>query len=207
VAAAALDVGDWFQFTVEDPEAASEPLPGGGRRFLVRALVDSRPFETFHVDVGTDDPIVEPTQLLTMPALLEFADIPPALVPCFPITQQMAEKIHAYTRPYATGASSRVKDFVDILLLAELQSMSVGVARQAVEATFAARNTHPIPAELPAPPGSWAQPFRKMADETCLPWRELGDAMIAAQQFVDPMLKGIDAGTWNPLCWAWEPRA
>lgn len=41
-------------------------------------------------------------------------------VPCYPVTQQIAEKLHAYTRPHKMGESSRVMDFIDIILMAEL---------------------------------------------------------------------------------------
>jgi len=184
---AALDVNDWFRYTVEQPNAGQEALLGGGRRFFVHALLDSRPFELFHVDVGVDDPMLEPVQFLAMPALLDFADIAPALVPCYPITQQLAEKVHAYTRPHVTGESSRVKDLVDILLLAGLQPLLGLTLRLALQATFEARNTHPLPATLAPPPESWAQPLRRMADETGLAWRDLDEATTAAMQFLNPV--------------------
>ncbi len=204
VNAAILDVGDWFRFVVEQLEAEQEPLPGGGRRFHVQALLDSRPFELFHVDVGMNDPMIEPVQMLIMPALLNFADIAPSVVPCFPISQQIAEKVHAYTRPHASGVSSRVKDLVDILLLAGLQPVEGSFQRQALVATFEGRFTHPLPLALPNPPANWAQPLRRLADETGLPWRNLDDATLAAQQFVDPVLQDQNHGMWNPIEWAWE---
>lgn len=203
VDAASLDVNDWFRFVVEQPE--TEPLlGGGGRRFYVHSLLDSRPFERFHVDVGINDPMIEPVQLLQMPALLEFADISPVVVPCFPITQQIAEKVHAYTRPHVSGGSSRVKDLVDILLLAGLQPLLGLALHQALQATFEAVGTHPLPATLPAPPESWTQPLRRMADETGLAWREIDDAVTAIQQFVNPVLQSQHTGRWNPISWTWE---
>ena len=45
--------------------------------------------------------------------LLAFAGIPPAEIPSYPLTQQVAEKLHAYTRPRATGEGSRVKDMLN----------------------------------------------------------------------------------------------
>jgi hypothetical protein len=199
-----LEVNDWFRFVVEQPKTEQATLHGGGRRFNVQALLDSRPFELFHVDVGTDDPMLEPVQLLQMPALLDFADISPTVAPCFPITQQIAEKVHAYTRPHASGASSRVKDLVDILLLAGLQPLVGLPLRQALQATFEARGTHPLPLTLPIPPDSWSQPLRRMADETGLAWREVGDAVTAAQQFVEPVLQSQKAGEWDPITWLWK---
>jgi hypothetical protein len=104
VRAALLDVGDWFQFEVERPAAESLAGPMGGLRFPVRGLLDGRRFETFHVDVGCGDPLIEPVDTLTTPPLLVFAGLPPTPVPCYPLTQQVAEKVHAYTRPRAEAA-------------------------------------------------------------------------------------------------------
>ncbi len=205
VNAASLDINDWFRFAVEEPRREPELLPGGGgRRFHVHSLLDSRPFELFHVDIGMDDPMIEPAQLLQMPALLEFADISPTVVPCFPITQQIAEKVHAYTRPHVSGVSSRVKDLVDILLLAGLQPLPGLVLRQALQATFEALDTHPLPTALPDPPRSWALPLRRMADETGLAWREINDVARASQQFMNPVLESQEIGSWNPIGWVWE---
>jgi hypothetical protein len=52
-----LDLGDWFQFEVERPTAEIPVEPIGGVRFQVRALLDKRRFETFHIDVGWGDPL------------------------------------------------------------------------------------------------------------------------------------------------------
>ena len=202
--AASLDVNDWFRFVVERTQGEEDLLPGGGKRFYVRALLDSRPFESFHVDIGMSDPMIEPVQLLPMPALLDFAGIAPTVAPCFPITQQIAEKVHAYTRSHVSGMNSRVKDLVDILLLAGLQPLFGAPLRQALQATFDARDTHPLPATLSSPPASWAQPLRRMADETALAWRDLDDAVRAAQKFVDPVLQHQNAGRWDPIPWTWE---
>ena len=205
VNAASLDLNDWFRFVVERPKTEPEPLfGGGGRRFYVHSLLDSRPFELFHLDIGMNDPMIEPVQLLQMPALLEFADISPTVVPCFPVTQQIAEKVHAYTRPHVSGVSSRVKDLVDILLLAGLQPLLGSALQQALRATFEALDTHTLPTVLPDPPKSWAQPLRRMADETGLAWREIDDAMRASQQFMNPVLENQHIDRWNPIKWTWE---
>ena len=205
VRAALLDLEDWFQFEVERP--AAEPLAGpvGGLRFPVRGLLDGRRFETFHVDVGWGDPLIEPAETLTTPPLLAFAGIPPTPVPCYPLTQQVAEKVHAYTRPRATGRSSRVKDLVDILLIAELGEMDGQVLRQALEATFDTRETDDLPGHLPDPPATWRVPFRRLAGETGLDYETLHDAAEAARRFLDPVLGSEALGVWDPEKWSWQP--
>ena len=124
VRAASLEAGDWFRFEVTRRESGS-PDRFGGMRFHTQSLLDGRPFERFHVDVGVGDPVVEPAERLATPALLEFADIRSTVVLCYPLTQQLAEKVHAYARPRPSGESSRVKDLVDILLIADSEVSTV----------------------------------------------------------------------------------
>ena len=205
VRGALLDLGDWFQFEVEQPTAEIPEEPIGGVRFQVRALLDNRRFETFHIDVGWGDPLIEPVDTLSTPALLGFAGIPPTAIPCYSLTQQVAEKVHAYTRPRASGEGSRVKDLVDILLIAELRQMDGPLLQQALQTTFDTRRTHPMPTQFPDPPATWSMPFRRLAEETGLGYRMLSDASEAARVFLDPVLRGGVAGKWDPMAWSWTP--
>lgn len=106
---AALDLGDYFEFEIGEATVVATGAPEGGLRFPVRCLLDGRLFEGFQLDLGQGDPLTDKAETLTGPALLELAGIPPARVPCYPLTTQIAEKVHAYTRPYAAGESSRVR--------------------------------------------------------------------------------------------------
>jgi len=198
VHAAWVNLRDWFEFEV------AQPAPRSGLRFPVQARLDSRAFETFHVDVGTGDPLVEPAENLSAPPLLEFADIQPALVPCYPLSQQIAEKVHAYTRPYATGEGSRVKDWVDILLMAELGKFNQPTLMQALQATFTARGTHALPTRLPAPPATWTTPYRRLSRELGLGYRTLADAREAMARFLDPVLQAQTNRVWDPVTWSWQ---
>ncbi len=111
--ATARDLKDWFEFEIAP--SASPAVPGGGTRLAVTSRLDSRAFERFHVDIGSGDPVLEPADPITTPPLLEFAGLPPTQIRCYPLTQQIAEKLHAYTRPRQHGDNSRVKDLVDFL--------------------------------------------------------------------------------------------
>ncbi len=97
--AAVLDLGDWFSFTVQQDPAQLPGLADGGWRFFVTARLDSRRFESFHVDIGVGDPVLEPAEALTTPPLLVFAGIAALTLPCYPLSQHLAEKVHAYVKP------------------------------------------------------------------------------------------------------------
>ena len=201
--AALLDLQDWFAFAVR-PDTAALPGPGhGGLRFFLTALVAGRTFESFHVAVGSGDPVVEPAEMLETPSLLAFAGIPPVMVPCYPLTQHLAEKVHAYIRPRAAGESSRVKDLVDIILIAEHMTINGLALRTAIQATFTAQGAGEPPPSLPAPPPSWALTFRKLADEVGLSCTTLVEADQAARHCIDPILSGTTQGVWSPERRSW----
>jgi hypothetical protein len=204
VRAASLDAGDWFRFEVARP-SSSLPDHFGGLRFHTSSLLDGRLFERFHVDVGVGDPVVEPAERLATPALLEFAGIRSTVVPCYPLTQQLAEKVHAYTRPHPSGESSRVKDLVDILLIAGLGGINGPLLIQATQVTFDVRATHSLPRQLPDPSPAWSATFRKIASEVGLGYPTLAEAGQAARRFLGPILQGEATGTWDPAAWAWQP--
>lgn len=198
VAAALLDLGDWFIF-----EVARSTHPGD-LRFPVQGLLDGRLFEAFHVDVGMGDPLIEPADMVTAPPLLEFAGILPTTVPTYPLSQQIAEKVHAFTRLYVSGESSRVRDWVDILLMAHWEGLQAGTLRRALQATFEERGTHALPRQLPVPSAAWSRPFRRLCEQTGLDYPSLDDAAQAMGRFLDPVLSGQAQGTWNPVRWQWE---
>jgi len=203
VRAALLDLGDWLGYQVARPSRQRDEA-AGGLRYAVRATLDGRPFEGFHVDVGWGDPVVEPPENVTAPSLLGFAEIAPIVMPCYPVTQHLAEKLHAYSRPYASGESSRAKDLVDMILLGELQPVAAGPLSEAVRATFQRRNTHAMPDRLSEPPSSWAAPFRRMAAEVGLDSRHLDEGIERARCFLDPLLQGQAQGVWDPVAWRWS---
>jgi len=70
-----------------------------------------------------------------------FAGIEPLELPAIPLAQHLAEKVHAYTRSYGTAGrpSTRPKDLIDILLIADSQALEAAALREALEHTFETR--------------------------------------------------------------------
>jgi hypothetical protein len=201
--AARTDLMDWFYYEVERPEAGIENKLGG-KRFVVRCFLDGRTFENFHVDIGVGDIVLEPYDWLAFEPTLIFADIQPTRVPCYPVVQQIAEKIHALTRPHVTGGSSRSKDLADILLLAKLGEIDGGILRQAIIATFNTRTTHPLPSRLPPLPKSLSIEYKHLANSLALSFRSFESADQALGQFLDPVLTNAAPGIWDAAKWKWR---
>ncbi len=202
VQAALLDLGDWFRFLVRQPVRPAQI--GGGLRFGVQSLLDGRPFEGFHADIGWGDPVVAPPDELVAPTLLGFAGIPPVVAPCYPVTQHLAEKVHAYTRSRARGESSRVKDLVDIVVIAQTSAVNGSALHEALEATFDVRGTHPMPSALPDPPNAWTSSFRSMARGLGWPDTSLSTGLAVARAFLEPILRGQVTGVWDSASCSWR---
>jgi Nucleotidyl transferase AbiEii toxin, Type IV TA system len=201
-AAGAVDLKDGFSFEVSSAAAAERP--GSSARARVQSLLDGRVFEVFHVDVGLGDPSVDRFDQMPMSGLLDFAGVPSPRIPCYPVAQQVAEKVHALTRQRASGTATRVKDFVDLLILARWKPLESGELRAAMSRTFEALGTHPLPEEIPRFAASWASPFRKLAREAGLSIQDSRAGSEALHAFLDPVLSGISHRTWNPDSWRWE---
>ena len=201
--AAEMNLGDWFSYTVRpDPKLLPGPADGSWR-FFISAQLDSRTFETFHLDVGLGDPVLETADMLTTPPLLAFAGIPPLSLPCYPISQHLAEKVHAYVRPRISGESTRVKDLVDIVLVASSCQVTAPALRAAIAAVFGARGSDEPPTSLPEPPPAWTAQYRRLALDSGLPNSSLSQAMVQARAFLDPVLGSRTHGTWEPEKQAW----
>jgi hypothetical protein len=202
--AADLDLNDWFCFEVLQ---ADRQTPGvfGRVRYPIECVLDNRPFENFHLEVGAFYPLANCLEDVYTSSLLAFADIQPACVPCYPIVQQLAEKLYAYTLPRVPKEHSRVKDFVDIYLLAGLADLEGATLLQTLQATFTFAQTHPLPARLPPPRRDWPPVFEKMANELGLKETQLDQAFTSVQQFFDPLLEGRAAELrWDPKSWTWK---
>jgi predicted nucleotidyltransferase component of viral defense system len=206
LAAQAVDLGDYFTFAIERTGRLDAALEGAAVRYHVAAALDGRPFEDVIVDVGFADRLVVVPETLPGSDLLRFAGISPINIPTVPIEQHVAEKVHAYTRTYASGRrSSRVKDLVDLVLIRSAIAFEAARLREALRAIFAQRGSHALPQALPPPPSAWVVPYRRLAIDVGL------DADVAvgyrlAAAFLDPILGGSapDTARWNPLRGAWD---
>ncbi len=206
LAAQALDLGDLFTFAIERTGRLDAALEGAAVRYHVAAALDGRPFEDVIVDISFADPVATVPEVLRGPDLLRFAAIDPIAVPAMPIAQHVAEKVHAYTRTYAGDRrSSRVKDLIDLVLIRSAIAFEADRVQGALHATFAGRDTHPLPTALPLPPADWGPAYRRLAREVGLD-PDLRTGFALAALFLDPILAGTvsDRARWNPLHGTWE---
>ena len=163
--ASALRLDDGFEFTLER-SGADDDVAGGGERWAVSAAVAAREFERIAIDVGFAKAPVLPPDTVASSHLLDFAGVQTVGVPTIALEQHVAEKLHAYTRTYAVDKpSSRVKDLVDVVVIAQTMTIEAAKLRHAMAEIFARRKTHPRPQAAPAPPADWASAWSRLVAE------------------------------------------
>ena len=204
-----LDLGDHFSFAIERTAKLDQLVEGAAVRYHVRADLAGRLFEEFLLDVGFDFPSGWEPDRLHGPDLLAFADIEPVVAPSLPLELQIAEKVHAYTRGYGRSgmASTRVKDLVDLALIASASPVNADRLNRALRDTFAQRDRHELPGALPRPPADWRVPYARMALEVGLP-TELVRGSELAGRLLDPALSGdLGEAVWEPATQRWAARS
>jgi predicted nucleotidyltransferase component of viral defense system len=159
---ARINLSDYFIYQIGPPKVDIENAPYGGSRHDVIALIDSKPFTGFHLDVGGDF-LIDDIENVHGVNWLEFGGISAPIIQMISVEQQFAEKLHSYTLP-REQINTRSKDLVDLILLLPSENQPESF-KQALQRVFKARNTHPLPLTLPKPPLSWEKPFAVMSAE------------------------------------------
>jgi len=103
-----------------------------------------------------------------------------------------------------SAENSRVKDFVDLLLFVSMDTnLQADHLSAAIQAIFVTRGDA-IPSQFDQIPASWQSRYSRFAKDLELPFTDF-DKIRAAQEFLDPVLQGLDRGVWNPEDWEWQP--
>jgi predicted nucleotidyltransferase component of viral defense system len=205
-AAEAEDLGDFFSFVIMQTKKLDGLESATAVRYKVHASLASRTFVDITVDVGFNRHVGWVPESLPAPDVLGFAGIEAIDVPVLPLAQHVAEKLHAYTRSYKDGTvqSSRVKDLVDLVLIARHSSLNAATMRAALEGVFEARDMQTLPPYFPSPPEGWRQPYEKAAIAVSIdPGLLAAHSLVSA--FLDPLLSPdppLDA-TWDPVQQRW----
>lgn len=205
VAAQAIHLNDHFSFDVLRAPTLDRAETFRAVRYSVTAELAGRRFERFPVDVALGEQPTAPPERLPVPSLLSFAEIEPTEMPVIAIEQHIAEKLHAYTASYGPQRhrSTRVKDLIDLVLIAGLATPNAHRLQESLRSTFHTRARQSLPTAFPDPPATWAAPYSRMAREVGLPTK-LRAAHANAATFLDPVLAGtIMTGRWAPATGRW----
>lgn len=200
-----LNLDDFFEFQVQSMRVMEIEETNGIQRFSIRVLLAGRRFESLTIDAGSNLDTPNRVQMISTTNLLEFAGFAPVIVPAIPLEIHVAEKLHAYTRQYVDGRqNTRVKDLIDLGLIASLSSLEMGALRAALDSTFGNRQVQTLPATFPRPGEHWRSPYAQLAREVDLP-NDLDDGYRAAAMLLNPALAGVlpASAVWDPVVFAW----
>jgi hypothetical protein len=143
VATSVVDDGLVFDPDSVRAEEIREDMTYGGIR--VRLMGKLGPAEVpVQIDVGVGDAVTPAPENASFPTLLNF---PAPYVRTYPVYTVVAEKFEAMVK--LGRANTRMKDFHDVWFLARRFEFDRAILRQAIEATFARRQTKLAPSPEP----------------------------------------------------------
>ena len=206
--AARTDLGDFFTF--ELGRAAPLRDEQKGVRIPVLARIGRREFERFPVDVVAGLAMTgEPDET---PPLLSM-DINGLRQPhyrVYPLADHIADKVCAIYKTHSTSdgtliASSRIKDFVDLAIIATTQSVDAASLRRALVSELA-RNHLAMPEHFAVPDEArWAPGYEHIANSTpaLTAYRTYDQGRGLVAQLLDPILNNTAHSTWQPQNQTW----
>jgi hypothetical protein len=202
--AADRDLGDHFRFEVVRVSPLQEAAKG--RRLHLVAYLGAR-YAAFHVDV------VVGTAMTGVPELappLTSVDIPGLIRPAyrlFPLVDHIADKlcaiIEVHDQDGVPRPSTRIKDLVDLALIASTQCPESGALRRAVAGGCAHRGL-PMPQRFAVPDVEvWRVGYPGKAREAAGLVPDFVEAVRLVCALLDPVLAGTAAGVWDPTLASW----
>ena len=171
---------DRFTFLVSTPKPINSDQAGNpGWRLTVIAKLAGRDFAHVAVDVvARSEEIAGAISTLTVEPLIAGVDLEVVRMPAVDLAQQAAEKFHALARRYAGDRpSSRVKDLVDLVLLAESGLVAAQPLGIRLRHVYAVRDGSLPPSMLPDPPAAWLVTYAALAREIDLEAADVESAM------------------------------
>lgn len=207
--AVARDQKDHFRF-VTRLDSVRQQRPGQPGTQVATVKVEGyagvRQVATFSVDIVVGSVITaEPEPIRPVP-VVSVAGLPSPDYRLYPLVDHIADKLCATFERFgaAQAPSSRVRDLVDLVVIARTQTVHAAALHQAIEAEQTHRR---LPAfERFATPARWANTYPAQARNValCEGYRTYPQAVELVGQFLDPVLSGVlSAGTWLPEQQRW----
>ena len=204
-----VDLRDHFDFDVTRVAPLQEEAKG--TRVHVNARLGPTSFAAFHIDVVVGTVMTGTPDVVAPLTPLEIEGLARPHYRVFPVADHLADKLCAiigtYTRDGHPASSSRVKDLVDIAIIATTQTINATALCIAVVANAALRKLE-LPERFAVPdPVGWAVRYPRVAAEAPGPVASYDTAVNLASQIFDPILDATAIGAWDPSVQAWTLSA
>jgi hypothetical protein len=142
------------------------------------------------VDIGFGDAITPGPVDAAYPVLLN--DLPAPRLRTYPVYTVVSEKLHAIA--LLGMANSRLKDYFDLAILLDRETLDAGLLASAVAATFTRRGM-PVPSSLPlgltdefSTDSSRQALWQAFLKKNSLTWKALPDTVAALRTVLEPVL-------------------
>jgi hypothetical protein len=204
-AALHLDLGDHFAFDIARIAPLQEEAKGA--RVHVNARLGPTLFAGFHIDVVVGTVMTGAPDIVAPLTPIDIEGLVRPRYRVFPIADHLADKFcataGAYTGTGRTSGSSRVKDLVDIAIIAVTQTVHADVLTAAVVCNAAMRRIE-LPERFTVPDATgWAARYPRVAAEAPGPVPAFDEAVALATRLFDPVLTRTATGVWNPSTRGW----
>lgn len=159
----------------------------------------------FSIDIGFGDTITNGPYEIEFPVLLDF---PAPKILVYSLESAVAEKFEAIVK--LNFVTSRMKDFYDLIFIAETNSFNHDVLYQAIQKTFKNRGTN-LEDRNTIFDDSFKNDLQKQTQgQAFLQINKLDqkisfpEALIKIKSFLHPIFDSKTKNNWNPEKWKWE---
>ena len=202
--AASIDIGDWFRFEVGMASTSDKAVT-----FPVRAVIGATTWVEFHVDlVGTDLRMTGQPDEVPPVARGIIPEVEQRGYRAYPLVDHVADKVAATYERYGPqqNPSTRYRDLVDLVSIVIGASVSADDQREALLSEFRHRGlVWPTQFEVPDR-GLWEAGYAREARLSLLSeGLTIEEALEVVRPFIDPLLDGSAAGSWNREERRWSP--
>ena len=207
---ATVDLGDFatFEFMRATPiKTEDEYRSGLNVRF--RCLIGAKPVQDVSIDLVVDDVALENIDIVVPADRLEVRDVEVCDYAVYPVECALADKLCGIIETHDGRASSRVKDLVDIAVIATSMSVDGAKLQKRIATELEARKlSRPDAFGIP---NVWrtsrSSTYANMAKQARLPPEaaSLESAVTLAKKLLDPAIGSLSDGmSWIPESAQWE---
>ena len=198
---AAIDLGDFLRFEYTGHRNAvggEQQTYTEGYSVHFDVYVGAKLKDQLRVDLVVNVPTTDVPDIALPANALPLPKLPSYPYRLYPVVDQIADKVCATLTLYSGHRSSRVKDLVDLVVLAVSQDVDAAKLLRALQVEALSRGL-----DLPTCfviPGGWGPQYAKLAAPlpACEEFRDAESAAALVGGFLDPVLSDAVAGkTWS----------
>jgi len=202
IATAGHDLGDFFSFDIEQTSTLAGTT--SGRTYRVIAYIGDVRFSDFKIDAVVNSNMTGVPDHTPGLRPIDIEGLTTADYRTYPVVDHLADKLVAMTSTFASNRpSTRYRDLVDIVLIAQTQTIEADALRTAVESERLHRN-HTLPERLELPDHTWTSGYAAIARTVeGLDTQDATDALHIAVALYQPVFDESVVGSWETATLEW----